>query len=73
MEQPGGQTLNGRAQISNGGPDTTAPPLATTLDAISVERIGDFCNLNPVQHFHGVIQFDPNLALLSKYLIQSSP
>jgi len=31
MQQPGGQTWNGGAPISNGGPGTTAPPLATTL------------------------------------------
>ena len=27
----------------------------------SVERIGDFCNSNPVQYFHCVIQSDANL------------
>ena len=26
MQQPGGQTLNGRAPISNGGPGTTGLP-----------------------------------------------
>ena len=31
MQQQGSQTRNGRAPISNGGPGTTAPPLATAL------------------------------------------
>jgi len=37
----------------------------------SVEQIGEFCNPNPVQNFHRVIQSDPNLVDLSRYLIQS--
>jgi len=32
MQQPGGQTYNGGAQILNGGPGTTGPPLATALN-----------------------------------------
>ena len=31
MQQPEGQRWNGAAQISNEGPGTTAPPLATAL------------------------------------------
>jgi len=34
MQQPGGQTWNGGAPISNGEPGTTAPPLATTRPGI---------------------------------------
>jgi len=37
----------------------------------SVEWIEDFCDPNPVQYFQCVMQFDPNLVTLSKYLIQS--
>ena len=39
----------------------------------SVERIGDFCDPNPVQYCHYVIRSNPNpvVGLLSKYLIQS--
>ena len=37
----------------------------------SVERIEDFCDPNPVQHFKCVIQSDPSPVTLSKYLIQS--
>jgi len=46
-------------------------PFRSMRLAIGVEWIGDFCNLNPVQYFHCVIQTDPNPAVLSKYLIQS--
>jgi len=38
---------------------------------VSVERIEDFCNPNPVQFFQCVIQSDPHPVALSKYLIQS--
>jgi len=38
---------------------------------ISVERIEDFCDPNPVQYFQCVIQSDPNPVALSNYLIQS--
>jgi len=37
----------------------------------SVERIGYFCNPNPVQYFNCVKQSDPNPEVLPKYLIQS--
>jgi len=37
----------------------------------SVDRIGNFCNPNPAQDFHCVIQSIPNSAVLSKYLIPS--
>jgi len=36
----------------------------------SVQRIGDFCNPNPVQYFHCVIQSEPNPVVLSQFLIQ---
>jgi len=36
-----------------------------------VERIEVFCDPNPDQYFHCVIQYDPNSVALSKYLIQS--
>jgi len=38
---------------------------------INVERIGDFCNPNPVQYFHCEMQSEPNPVVLSKYLILS--
>jgi len=38
---------------------------------ISVEQIGDFGNLNPVQNFLWVIWSDLNPVHLFKYLIQS--
>jgi len=41
------------------------------LNPNSVEQIGDFCNPNPAQNFHGVIQADPNPVDVSKYSIQS--
>jgi len=41
------------------------------LLSVSIERIGDFCNPNPVHYFHYVIQSNPNPVVLPKYFIQS--
>ena len=38
----------------------------TAMMDSSIERIEDFCNPNPVQYFHCLIQSDPNPAVLRK-------
>jgi len=53
-------------------PSLMCSPLAhPVVQPASVEQIGDFWNLNPVQNFLSVIRSDPNPVDLSKYLIQS--
>jgi len=45
--------------------------ISARLLPANVERMGDFCNPNPVQYLHCVIQTHPNPEVLSKYIIQS--
>jgi len=55
----------------SGPPGPPALQLVLSPIPTSVERIEDFCDPNPFQHFQCVIQSDPNPLTLSKYLIQS--
>ena len=65
MQQLWGQTWNERAQISNGGPGTTAPPLATALSPTSLPifsgaKVGSVCRM----------QLRPSDTVVSPYIMR---